>query len=75
MGLSVVGGWKKGTQVSWDDPRNNHISDAALARAARVGDREAFEAIVHRHPACQGELRPAVHSKPAPRRVRFGLIP
>src|ERR1035437_2562677 len=26
-------------------------------------------------PACQGELRPAVHSKPVPRRARFGLIP
>src|SRR5674476_295446 len=26
-------------------------------------------------PACQGGLRPAVHSKPVPRRARFGLIP
>src|SRR5450756_1120400 len=26
-------------------------------------------------PACQGELRPTVHSKSVPRRARFGLIP
>src|SRR5664279_3840575 len=29
----------------------------------------------HPGPACQGVLRPAVHSKPVPRRARFGLIP
>src|ERR1035437_4790657 len=27
------------------------------------------------HPACQGELRPTVHSKCVPRRAIFGLIP
>ncbi len=32
-----------------EDRRTDEVSDAALARAARVGDREAFEAIVHRH--------------------------
>jgi len=26
-------------------------------------------------PVCQGELRPAVHSKFRPHRARFGLIP
>jgi len=35
--------------VTSEDRRTDEVSDAALARAARVGDREAFEAIVHRH--------------------------
>src|SRR5664279_2290649 len=36
----------------------------------------ATEAVTRSHaPACQGELRPAVHSKSVPRRARFGLIP
>ena len=32
-----------------EDRRTDEVNDAALARAARVGDREAFETIVHRH--------------------------
>lgn len=33
-----------------EDPRDlSQVGDAALARAARLGDREAFETIVHRH--------------------------
>src|SRR5665647_3424061 len=36
---------------------------------------EVWRLAIGTPPACQGELRPAVHSKPVPRRARFGLIP
>jgi len=35
--------------VGGQERRHDEISDVALARAARLGDREAFEALVHRH--------------------------
>src|SRR5450759_4557249 len=43
--------------------------------AANSGSRRELIPEFVPDPACQGELRPAVHSKSVPRRARFGLIP
>ena len=56
-----------------EDRRTDEVSDAALARAARVGDREAFEAIVHRHGPSSTATRGACWSTTC-RRVQDAFV-
>jgi hypothetical protein len=56
----------------FDDLTLTHESDGTTSFSGFVSDQAELHGLL---PACQGELRPAVHSKSVPRRARFGLIP